>query len=190
MAKNLGIVRELLYLFSSYHLELRGSTMLTLSHVIEDTYNVEVDYYTPLTIECSSFPSYIRKAYFRLVGDNSLLEIGINPDSFRLMNIILVQVSNVTLMDDMSIEEVEEIEGIPVFRDTFMFTNGLHDRRHSFDVFLSKDFLKIQLLNPKETMYLTNGRVKLGFSQDGPLVSILLVELASHEYEILKNSFE
>ena len=39
-------------------------------------------------------------------------------------------------------------------------------------------------------MYLTNGRVKLGFSQDGTLVSILLVELASHEYEILKNSFE
>ena len=98
----------------------------------------------------------MRKAYFRLVGDNSLLEIGINPDSFRLMNIILVQVSNVTLMDDMSLEEVEEIEGIPVFRDTVMFTNGLHDRRQSFDVFLSKDFLKIQLLNPKETMYLTN----------------------------------
>lgn len=41
------------------------------------------------------------------------------------MNIILVQVSNVTLMDDMSLEEVEEIEGIPVFRDTVMFTNGL-----------------------------------------------------------------
>ena len=128
--------------------------------------------------------------YFRLVGDNSLLEIGINPDSFRLVNIILVQVSNVTLMDDMSIEEVEEIEGIPVFRDTIMFTNGLHDRKQSFDVFLSKDFLKIQLLNPKETMYLTNGRVKLGFSQDGTLVSILLVELTCHEYEILKNSFE
>ena len=31
---------------------------------------------------------------------------------------------------------------------------------------------------------------KLGFSQDGTLVSILLVELACHEYEILKNSFE
>ena len=181
-------VRELLYQFRSYHLELRGSTMLTLSHVIEDTYNVEVDYYTPLTIECSSFPSYIRKAYFRLVGDNSLL--GINPDSFRLMNIILVQVSNVTLMGDMSLEEVEEIEGIPVFRDTIMFTNGLHDRKQSFDVFLSKDILKIQLLNPKETMYLTNGRVKLGFSQDGTLVSILIVELTCHEYEILKNSFE
>lgn len=190
MAIKLDIVRELLYQFSSYHLELRGATMLTLSHVIEDTYNVEVDFYTPLTIECSSFPSYIRKAYFRLVGDNSLLEIGINPDSFRLMNIILVQVSNVTLMGDMSLEEVEEIEGIPVFRDTIMFTNGLHDRKQSFDVFLSKDFLKIQLLNPKETMYLTNGRVKLGFSQDGTLVSILLVELTCHEYEILKNSFE
>ena len=122
MAKKLDIVRELFYQFSSYHLKWRGSTMLTLSHVIEDTYNVEVDYYTPLTIECSSFPSYMRKAYFRLLGDNSLLEIGINPDSFRLMNIILVQVSNVTLMDDMSLEEVEEIEGIPVFRDTVMFT--------------------------------------------------------------------
>lgn len=106
------------------------------------------------------------------------------------MNIILVQVSNVTLMGDISLEEVEEIEGIPVFRDTIMFTNGLHDRKQSFDVFLSKDFLKIQLLNPKETMYLTNGRVKLGFSQDGTLVSILLVELTCHEYEILKNSFE
>ena len=56
MAIKLDRVRELLYQFSSYHLELRGSTMLTLSHVIEDTYKVEVDYYTPLTIECSSFP--------------------------------------------------------------------------------------------------------------------------------------
>lgn len=56
MAKKLDIVRELLCQFSSYHLELRGSTMLTLSHVIEDTYNVEVDYYTSLTVECSSFP--------------------------------------------------------------------------------------------------------------------------------------
>lgn len=62
MAKKLDIVRELFYQFSSYHLKLRGSTMLTLSHVIEDTYNVEVDYYTPLTIECSSFPLIYTKS--------------------------------------------------------------------------------------------------------------------------------
>ena len=42
----------------------------------------------------------------------------------------------------------------------------------------------------EETYYLTNGRVKLGFSQDGILVSILLLDLTDKEYADLKDSFK
>lgn len=164
--------------------------MLKLTQLAYDTYNSEVDYYTPLTIECSSYFSYMQKNYFRLVSDNSLLEIGINPDSNQLMNIILVQVSNATLVDDISVKQVQDKEGIPIFSDNTIFINGLYDMKQSFDVFLSKEVLKIQLFNDEENLYLSNGRVKLGFSQDKTLVNIILVGLTYEEYEVLKDCFE
>lgn len=164
--------------------------MLKLSQLAYDTYKSEVDYYTPLTIECSGYFPYMQRNYFRLISDNSLLEIGINPDSNQLMNIILVQVSNAILVDDISIKQVQDKEGIPIFSDNTTFTNGLYDMKQSFDVFLSKKVLKIQLFNDEGVSYLSNGRVKLGFSQDKTLVNILLVGLTCEEYEVLKDCFE
>ena len=164
--------------------------MLKLSQLTYDTYKSEVDYYTPLTIECSSYFPYMQRNYFRLVSDNSLLEIGINRDSNQLMNIILVQVSNAILVDDISVKQVQDKEGIPIFSDNTTFTNGLYDMKQPFDVFLSKKVLKIQLFNDEEASYLSNGRVKLGFSQDKTLVNILLVGLTYEDYEVLKDCFK
>ena len=42
----------------------------------------------------------------------------------------------------------------------------------------------------EETSDLTNGQVKLGFSKDGILVSILLLDLTDKEYADLKDSFK
>ncbi|RSI29816.1 hypothetical protein [Streptococcus sanguinis] len=62
-------------LINNIDLNPKGSNMLKLSQLINATYNVEVDYYIPLTIEVSGIPSYAEKNYFRLVKENSLLEI-------------------------------------------------------------------------------------------------------------------
>ena len=70
------------------------------------------------------------------------------------------------------------------------FANGLYDLDQSFEVFLSKDKLKIQLIDKEEAFYLVNGRVYLGFSQDERLVTILLLDLNDEEYEDLKDSFK
>ena len=164
--------------------------MLKLSQLINATYNVEVDYYTPLMIEVSGIPSYAEKNYFRLVKENSLLEIGIDIESHQLMNIILVQISSASLVDQIVVKEIADKQGCPVFQSDILFTNGLHDINQSFDVFLSREILKIRLIDVEETSYLTNGRVKLGFSQDGILVSILLLDLTDKEYADLKDSFK
>lgn len=164
--------------------------MLKLSQSINATYNVEVDYYTPLTIEVSGIPSYAEKNYFRLVKENSLLEIGIDIESHQLMNIILVQISSASLVNQIVVKEIADKQGRPVFQSDISFTNGLHDINQSFDVFLSREILKIRLIDVEETSYLTNGRVKLGFSQDGILVSILLLDLTDKEYSDLKDSFK
>ena len=156
--------------------------MLKLSQSINATYNVEVDYYTPLTIEVSGIPSYAEKNYFRLVKENSLLEIGIDIESHQLMNIILVQISSASLVDQIVVKEIADKQGCPVFQSD--------DLNQSFDVFLSREILKIQLIDVEETSYLTNGRVKLSFSQDGRLVSILLLDLTDKEYSDLKDSFK
>ena len=177
-------------LMNNIDLNPKGSNMLKLSQLINATYNVEVDYYIPLTIEVSGIPSYAEKNYFRLVKENSLLEIGIDIESYQLMNIILVQISSASLVDQIVVKEIADKQGCPVFQSDILFTNGLHDINQSFDVFLSREILKIRLIDVEETSYLTNGRVKLGFSQDGILVSILLLDLTDKEYADLKDSFK
>lgn len=177
-------------LINNIDLNPKGSNMLKLSQLINATYNVEVDYYIPLTIEVSGIPSYAEKNYFRLVKENSLLEIGIDIESHQLMNIILVQISSASLVDQIVVKEIADKQGCPVFQSDISFTNGLHDINQSFDVFLSREILKIRLIDVEETSYLTNGRVKLGFSQDGILVSILLLDLTDKEYTDLKDSFK
>ena len=81
-------------------------------------------------------------------------------------------------------------QGCPIFLDDISFTSGLHDLDQSFEVFLSKDKLKIQLIDLEEEFYLVNGRVYLGFSQDERLVTIILLDLNDEEYEDLKDSFK
>ena len=81
-------------------------------------------------------------------------------------------------------------QGCPIFLDDISFTSGLHDVDRSFEVFLSKDKLKIQLIDLEEVFYLVNGRVCLGFSQDERLVTIILLDLNDEEYEDLKDSFK
>lgn len=164
--------------------------MLKLSRLIQPTYNVKVDYYTPLTIEVTNIPPYSDKNYFRLVKANNLLEIGLDATSYQLTNIILVQASKVSLVEKLSLKNVEIKQGCPVFLDDISFTSGLHDLEQLFEVFLSKDKLKIQLIDKEEVFYLVNGRVYLGFSQDERLVTIILLDLKDEEYEDLKDSFE
>lgn len=164
--------------------------MLKLSRLIQYPYNVKVNYYTPLTIEVTNIPPYADKNYFRLVKNKSLLEIGLDASSYQLTNIILVQTSNVSLVEKLSLKNVEMKQGCPVFLDDISFATGLHDLDQSFEVFLSKDKLKIQLIDKEEAFYLVNGRVCLGFSQDERLVTILLLDLNDEEYEDLKDSFK
>lgn len=164
--------------------------MLRLSRLLQTTYNVKVDYYTPLTIEVTNIPPYSDKNYFRLVKANNLLEIGLDATSYQLTNIILVQASNVNLVEKLSLKNIEMKHGFPIFLDDISFTSGLHDLDESFEVFLSKDKLKIQLIDKEEAFYLVNGRVYLGFSQDERLVTIILLDLKDEEYEDLKDSFE
>ena len=164
--------------------------MLKLSRLVQHPYNVKVDYYTPLSIEVTNIPPYSDKNYFRLVKSENLLEIGLYATSYQLTNIILVQTSNVSLVEKLSLKNVEMKQGCPVFLDDFSFANGLHDLDQSFEVFLSKDKLKIQLIDKEEAFYLVNGRVYLGFSQDERLVTILLLVLKDEEYEDLKESFK
>lgn len=164
--------------------------MLKLSRLVQHPYNVKVDYYTPLTIEVTNIPPYSDKNYFRLVKNENLLEIGLDATSYQLTNIILVQASNVSLVEKLSLKNVEMKQGCPVFLDDISFANGLHDLDQSFQVFLSKDKLKIQLINLEEVFYLVNGRLYLGFSQDERLVTIILLDLKDEEYEDLKDSFK
>ena len=164
--------------------------MLKLSRLIQYPYNVKVNYYTPLTIEVTNIPPYADKNYFRLVKIENLLEIGLDATSYQLTNIILVQTSNVSLVEKISLKNVEMKQGCPIFLDDISFTSGLHDLDQSFEVFLSKDKLKIQLIDKEEAFYLVNGRVYLGFSQDERLVTILLLDLNDEEYEDLKDSFK
>ena len=164
--------------------------MLKLSRLIQYPYNVKVNYYTPLTIEVTNIPPYADKNYFRLVKIENLLEIGLDATSYQLTNIILVQASNVSLVEKLSLKNVEMKQGCPVFLDDISFAKGLYDLDQSFEVFLSKDKLKIQLIDKEEAFYLVNGRVYLGFSQDERLVTILLLDLNDEEYEDLKDSFK
>ena len=164
--------------------------MLKLSRLVLHPYNVKVDYHTPLTIEVTKIPPYADKNYFRLVKSENLLEIGLDATSYQLTNIILVQTSNVSLVEKISLKNVEMKQGCPIFLDDISFTSGLHDLDQSFEVFLSKDKLKIQLIDKEEAFYLVNGRVYLGFSQDERLVTILLLDLNDEEYEDLKDSFK
>ena len=164
--------------------------MLKLSCLIQHPYNVKVDYYTPLSIEVTNIPPYSDKNYFRLVKSENLLEIGLDATSYQLTNIILVQTSNVSLVEKISLKNVEMKQGCPIFLDDISFTSGLHDLDQSFEVFLSKDKLKIQLIDLEEEFYLVNGRVYLGFSQDERLVTIILLDLNDEEYEDLKDSFK
>ena len=164
--------------------------MLKLSRLVQHPYDVKVDYYTPLTIEVTNIPPYSDKNYFRLVKSENLIEIGLDTTSYQLTNIILVQASNVSLVGKLSLKNVEMKQGCPVFLDDISFANGLHDLDQSFEVFLSKDKLKIQLIDKEEAFYLVNGRVYLGFSQDERLVTILLLVLKDEEYEDLKESFK
>lgn len=164
--------------------------MLKLSRLVLHPYNVKVDYYTPLTIEVTNIPHYADKNYFRLVKSENLLEIGLDATSYQLTNIILVQASKVSLVEKLSLKNVEMKQGCPVFLDDISFAKGLYDLDQSFEVFLSKDKLKIQLIDKEEAFYLVNGRVYLGFSQDERLVTILLLDLNDEEYEDLKDSFK
>lgn len=164
--------------------------MLKLSRLVLHPYIVKVDYYTHLTIEVTNIPPYADKNYFRLVKSENLLEIGLDATSYQLTNIILVQASKVSLVEKLSLKNVEIKQGCPVFLDDISFTSGLHDLDESFEVFLSKDKLKIQLIDKEEAFYLVNGRVYLGFSQDERLVTIILLDLKDEEYEDLKDSFE
>lgn len=164
--------------------------MLRLSRLLQHPYNVKVDYYTPLAIEVTNAPPYLGKNYFRLVKNESLLEIGLDATSYQLTNIILVQASKVSLVEKLSLKNVEMKQGCPIFLDDISFTSGIHDLDQSFEVFLSKDKLKIQLIDLEEEFYLVNGRVYLGFSQDERLVTILLLDLKDEEYEDLKDSFK
>lgn len=164
--------------------------MLKLSRLVLHPYNVKVDYYTPLTIEVTNIPPYADKNYFRLVKSENLLEIGLDATSYQLTNIILVQASKVSLVEKLSLKNVEMKQGCPVFLDDISFAKGLYDLDQSFEVFLSKDKLKIQLIDKEEAFYLVNGRVYLGFSQDERLVTILLLDLNDEEYEDLKDSFK
>ena len=164
--------------------------MLKLSRLIQYPYNVKVNYYTPLTIEVTNIPPYADKNYFRLVKSENLLEIGLDASSYQLTNIILVQASNVSLVEKLSLKNVEMKQGCPVFLDDISFATGLHDLDQLFEVFLSKDKLKIQLIDKEEAFYLVNGRGCLGFSQDERLVTILLLDLNDEEYEDLKDSFK
>ena len=164
--------------------------MLKLSRLVQHPYNIKVDYYTPLSIEVTNIPPYSDKNYFRLVKSENLLEIGLDATSYQLTNIILVQTSNVSLVEKISLKNVEMKQGCPIFLDDISFTSGLHDLDQSFEVFLSKDKLKIQLINLEEVFYLVNGRLYLGFSQDERLVTIILLDLNDEEYEDLKDSFK
>lgn len=81
--------------------------MLKLSLLVQYPYNVKVDYYTPLTIEVTNIPPYSDKNYFRLVKNENLLEIGLDATSHQLTNIILVQASKVSLVEKLSLKNVE-----------------------------------------------------------------------------------
>lgn len=164
--------------------------MLKLSRLVQHPYNVKVDYYTPLSIEVTNIPPYSDKNYFRLVKSENLLEIGLDATSYQLTNIILVQASNVSLVEKLSLKNVEMKQGCPIFLDDISFNSALHDLDQSFEVSLSKDKLKIQLIDLEEEFYLVNGRVYLGFSQDERLVTIILLDLNDEEYEDLKDSFK
>ena len=77
--------------------------MLKLSCLIQHPYNVKVDYYTPLTIEVTNIPPYSDKNYFRLVK-KKLARNWIDATSYQLTNIILVQTSNVSLVEKLSLK--------------------------------------------------------------------------------------
>lgn len=164
--------------------------MLKLNYSVSATYDIEVDYYTPLTVEVSGISPFAEKNYFRLVTEGNLLEIGLDVNTNQLMNIILVQASNARLVKQIRENSTADKQGIPVFKENLTFTNGLYDVKHSFEVLLSKESLKIQLTDVEESFFLSSGRVKLGFSQDETLVSMALLNLKNAEYTDLKDSFK
>lgn len=83
--------------------------------MVQHPYNVKVDYNTPLLIEVTNIPPYSDKNYFRLVKSGNLLEIGLDATSYQLTNIILIQISNVSLVEKLSLKNVEMKQGCPVF---------------------------------------------------------------------------
>ena len=94
--------------------------MLKLSRLVQHPYNVKVEYYTPLSIEVTNIPPYSDKNYFRFVKNESLLEIGLDASSYQLTNIILVQTSKISLVEKLSLKNVEMKQGCPVLPMVYM----------------------------------------------------------------------
>ena len=152
---------------------------------------IDIDYYVPFTINIENEEKYKKKVYWRTGNlKKSLIEIAIDESSGILRDITLTSVDKAYLLNT-EIKDIEEVtSGIPVFLIDTNINNGLCDHLMDIYVYLGVEFV---MVNFGEKIYpfqfIEFDRVRMGFDVDNRLVTIIIMDLSSYEYNELKESF-
>lgn len=167
--------------------------MLFLKEVIDSKQcEVNVDYYIPFTISLKTEKLYEPKICWRTGNfKNSLLEISIDQKTGILREITLTLVNMVHFVDAV-LDCVNIVKkGTPIFQLEGNLKNGLCDQELDFNVYLNMEFIEVDFGNGSQPVkFIELERVLFGFDKEEKLISVIIKDLSTDEYNELHDSMK
>ena len=158
------------------------------------TVNIEFDLYIPINIEIGTWNISKEPTIYWRTGDfkKSLVEIGVGKYTGKIRSITLTLCEHVynTENFNFNIEDINLIDGVPVFQIEESINKTYMDEKGKLNVYIGNDKVLISFSENEIMSIVQNDNVGFAIDNNKMVCGIIISSMVEHEKNLLKDALK